>query len=261
MDRLILTEVKNNVGMITLHRPETLNAINIALAQELQTAIDRFANDASVRALLIKGSGKHFCAGGDVKWFADLGERVSEGLDEILAVLNPLLFQILNLPIPVVTAVHGMAAGAGVGVALAGDMVLAAESFKLLASYSGIGLSPDVGAAYSLVRRAGLSRTKEFFFRNRPLDAAQCLGWGIVNAVHPDDRLMPEAEQLAQELAHGPTLALGLTKRLVDRAWSGDLEDHLALEREFMARCGRSHDGLEGVRAFLEKRKPNFTGS
>jgi 2-(1,2-epoxy-1,2-dihydrophenyl)acetyl-CoA isomerase len=261
MNRLVLIEVKNDVGLITLNRPEALNAINIALAIELQAAIDRLTHDTSVRAVLIKGSGNHFCAGGDVKWFAELGERLSQGLDEILSILNPLLCKLINLPIPVVTAVHGMAAGAGVGLALAGDLIIASESFNLLSSYAGIGLSPDLGAAYSLLRRVGLSRAKEFFFRNRPIDAAQCLDWGIVNAVYPDNRLMQEAEKLAMELATAPTKALGLTKRLLDRALTRGVEEQLALEREFMARCGRSHDGKEGVRAFLKKRKPHFTGS
>jgi 2-(1,2-epoxy-1,2-dihydrophenyl)acetyl-CoA isomerase len=260
MDKLVLVEVKGGVGHITLNRPDALNAINIALARELQVAIDRLANDGSVRAVLIRGSGKHFCAGGDVKYFCEMGEMLTEGLERILDVLNPLLFQLLTLPVPLVTAVHGMAAGAGVGLALAGDVVLAAESFKLLSSYSAIGLSPDAGAAYSLVRRVGLSRAKQFFFSNRLIDAAQCLDWGIVNFVYPEDRMVLEAEQLANELARGPTQALGLTKLLVDRAWTRNVEEQLALEREFIARCGRSHDGQEGVRAFLEKRKPDFTG-
>jgi len=261
MDTLVLTEVKDGVGLITLNRPEALNAINFPLAHALRAATDRLVNDSSVRAVLIRGTGKHFCVGGDVKWFAELGDRLPEGLDGILAVLNPLLFQLLNLTVPVVTAVHGLAAGAGVGLALTGDIILAGESFKLLSSYAGIGLSPDVGSTYSLVRRVGPSRAKEFFFRNRPLDAAHCLDWGIVNSVYPDDRLTQEAEKLATELAQSPTLALSLTKRLVDRAWKRDIEEQLALEREFMARCGRSHDCREGVRAFLEKRKPHFTAN
>ncbi len=261
MDRIVLTEVKDGVGHITLNRPEASNAINLPLAHALREATDRLAKDASVRAVLIKGMGKHFCVGGDVKWFAELGNKLSEGLDAILAVLNPFLLQLLNLQVPVVTAVHGMAAGAGVGLALSGDIILASESFKLLSSYSGIGLSPDLGSTYSLVRRVGPSKAKEFFFRSRPLNADQCLKWGIVNSVYDDRALVEEAEQLAAELAQGPTQALGLTKRLVDRAWTRNIEDQLALEREFMARCGRSHDGMEGVCAFLEKRKPHYNGS
>jgi 2-(1,2-epoxy-1,2-dihydrophenyl)acetyl-CoA isomerase len=261
MDTLVLAEIKDSVGVITLNRPGALNAIDLPMAQSLQAVTDRLAADRSVRAVLIRGAGKHFCAGGDVKWFAELGDRLSQGLDEILSFLNPLLLQLFNLPIPVVTAVNGIAAGAGAGLALAGDIVLAADSFKLMSSYIGIGLSPDLGSVYSFARRAGIARAKEFFLCNRPLGATQCLEWGVINAVYPEEQLAPEAEQLATQLAQAPTLSLSLTKRLIDRAWTRNAEDQLALEREFMVRCGRSHDGREGVRAFLEKRKPRFIGS
>ena len=261
VDQLIIAEIKEGVGLITLNRPEALNAINIALAAELQTALDGMANDASVRVILLKAAGKHFCAGGDVKWFAELGDNLSQGLEEILDILNPILLQLLNLPIPVVTAIQGMTAGAGVGLALAGDIVLAAESARLLSSYAAIGLSPDVGAAYSLARRVGPSRAKEFFFSNRPLDAVTCMAWGVVNSVYPDDRLAEEAGRFAKDMAQAPTQALGFAKQLVDRAWKTTIEEQLALEREFMASCGRSHDGQEGVQAFLKKRKPLFTGN
>lgn len=259
-DGRVLADVNEGVGRIRLNRPEAFNAIDLPLAHELRAAVDRFADDASVRAILIRGSGKHFCAGGDVKWFEELGERLSEGLDQLIGVLNPVLLRILELPVPVVTAVQGAAGGGGAGLAMAGDVVLAAESFRMVPSYSAIGLTPDLGAAYSLAHRIGPSRAKEFFFRNRPLDAARCLEWGVVNAVFPDDRLTSEAERLAAELACGPTQALAWTKRLVDGAWKRGLEEHLALEREFMSRCGRSRDGREGVRAFLEKREPRFAG-
>ena len=256
MENPVLLETRGGVGHVILNRPEALNAIDMPLARALAAAVEGLAGDARVRAVLIRGTGRHFCVGGDVKWFAALGDGLAEGLDGILAVLNPCLVRLHGLPVPVVTAVHGLAAGAGVGLALAGDMAVAGESCRLLSSYTGIGLSPDVGAARAMARRAGPARAKEFFFRNRALDAAGCLAWGVVNAVVPDDRLAEEAEALAVELAHGPTRALGLTKRLVDRAPTRDIEDQLAVEREYMARCGRSHDGREGVAAFLERENP-----
>jgi len=261
MEPLVITKIEGGVGFIILNRPSALNALNIPLAQQLRAAADRLQDDRSVRAVLIRGAGKHFCAGGDVKWFAAQGDNLAEGLNDLLAILNPLMSQLLNFRVPVVTAVQGMAAGAGAGLALVGDLVVAADSFKLLSSYAAIGLTPDVSVTYSLVRRIGPARAKEFFFRNRPLNAAQCLDRGIVNCIHSEDRFMQEAKQLAAELAEGPTQALRLTRELVDQAWMHNLETQLALERESMAQSGRSHDGREGVRAFLEKRKPGFTGN
>jgi len=260
MNESVITEVVHGLGVITLNRPETLNSINLSMAKALRAAIGQIASDGSVRALLIQGAGKHFCVGGDVKWFAEKGGNLSEGLDAILLELNPFVFDLINLRIPIITAVHGHVAGAGVGIALAGDFVLASESFKMLSSYSAIGLSPDAGSVHSLVRRIGSARTKTFFFQNRPLDAVQCMNWGIVNSIHPDERLASNAQELAQKLAQGPTQALILTKKLIDQAGKRNIEEQLALEREFMARCGRSNDGQEGVRAFIEKRKPLFQG-
>ena len=260
MDSLVLTEIKNGLAIMTLNRPDALNAINLPMARALQESLTRISTDDTVRALLVRGAGRHFCAGGDVKWFASLGEELSSGLDEILAILNPFLTQLLNLKVPVVTAVQGHTAGAGVGLALAGDIVLAGESFKLLSSYAAIGLSPDMGAAYALMRRVGPARAKKFFFCNAPLNATQCHGWGIVDTIHSDDALLQEAQQFALELSQAPTYALKLTKELIQGGLDRGIEEQLALEREFMARCGRSSDGLEGVKAFLEKRKPHFTG-
>ena len=260
MDRLIRTDIIDGVGVITLNRPDAFNALNIAFARELSASVHAVTEDPAVRAILLKASGKHFCAGGDVKWFAGLGQGLGAGLDELIGILNPVAERLMNCPLPVVTAAKGIAAGAGVGFALSGDIVYAGESFKMLSSYSAIGLTPDLGAAYCLVRRVGLSRAKEFFFRNLPLDAKKCMEWGVISAVFPDEAVDDEAFRLASDLAKGPTLALTFTKKLVDKSLYRELDEQLALEREFMSRCGRSDDGMEGVAAFVEKRNPKFTG-
>lgn len=260
MGSFVLSETRDNLAVLTLNRPESLNSLHIPFAEELLAAVESISKDDSVRAVLIKASGKHFCVGGDIKWFSELGDRLSEGLDAILAYLNPFLVKLYALEVPVVTAVQGNAAGAGVGLALAGDIVYASESVKLFSSYTAIGLSPDAAAVYAMARRVGAARAKSFFMDDNPLDADKCLELGVVNYVLPEDQLVEEAEKKALKFAQAPTLSMKLTKRLVDRTLDRNIEDQLALEREFMARCGRSHDGNEGIRAFLEKRKPEFTG-
>lgn len=258
---MVNTKVSNGVGSIIFHRNDDYNAINLPFAMSLLDGVEKIANDESVKVLLIGNAGKNFCIGGDIKWFAQLGDSLPDGLDEILTVLNACLFQLHNLTIPIVTAVKGVVAGAGIGLALVGDLVLAANSFTMLSSYLSIGFSPDAGSSYSLTQRIGPSRTKEFFFRNRKLDASQCLELGIVNAVYPDDLLTSEVDRITNELAQAPTQALKLTKRLINKACDISINDQLALERDFMVICGRSADGKEGVRAFLEKRKPIFIGN
>jgi 2-(1,2-epoxy-1,2-dihydrophenyl)acetyl-CoA isomerase len=166
----------------------------------------------------------------------------------------------VRLPVPVVSVVQGPVAGGGIGLALAADVVLAGEAIRLRGGYTGIGLTPDLGASWLLARRAGPARAKAIFLHNRTLAARECLEWGIVDAVHPDALLAAEAEALARRLADGATAALGRAKRLVDGAASRTLDEHLALEREAMVRSAGTADAREGVAAFLEKRPPRFTG-
>jgi 2-(1,2-epoxy-1,2-dihydrophenyl)acetyl-CoA isomerase len=256
----VLYQSSGAVARIVLNRPDDANAIDALLARAFVAAVDAALGDASVRAILLTGAGRMFCGGGDIAAMSAAGGRLDVFLAGLIGSLNPAILRLATSPVPVVCAVNGPFAGGGIGLALCGDLVLAAESAKLRGGYTGIGLSPDVGASWFLTRRAGPARAKELLLTNRTLTARECLEWGIVNAVHPDDRLAEEADALARRLAEGATGALGRVKRLVDGAGGRSLEEHLAVERDGMIVSGRTEDAGEGVAAFLGKRPARFTG-
>lgn len=259
MAGLVLCEIADGIGTITLNRPDKGNAIDAVLGKELIAAVDEVARNQLVRAVLLTGNGKAFCVGGD------LGEmRAASDLSALMEIaigpLHAAIHRLATLPVPVIAALNGPIGGGGVGLALCADLVLAAESMKLRGGYSAIGLTPDLGSAWFLARRAGDARAKDILFLNRPLGAAECLGLGIVNAVYPDSELKEQARQIARQLAHSATLSLQRIKHLVDGAAPRSLEEHLALERDYMIASARSEDGREGVAAFIEKRDPQFSG-
>jgi 2-(1,2-epoxy-1,2-dihydrophenyl)acetyl-CoA isomerase len=252
-------EVKEGVARILLDRPEAGNALDVAMKDALSAAVDGVSRDPSVRAVLVAASGRSFCVGGDIAAMKEAGPRLPEWIDGMAGALGDVVLAISRLPVPVVSAVQGPVAGGGIGLALCADVVLAAEAMRLRGGYSAIGLTPDLGASWFLARRAGAARAKEILFQNRALTAAECLAWGLVDAVHPDTLLAAEAEALAQRLAGGATLALGRAKALVDGAAARTLEEHLARERESMVASARTEDAREGLAAFLQKRPPKFT--
>lgn len=260
MSERVRCDVIEGVGKIVLDRPEVGNAIDEALGAALIAAIDRVAGDGSVRAVLLTATGKMFCAGGDIAMMRTSGARLAEGIERTVGPLGAAVLKLASMPVPVVSALNGPIGGGGIGLALCADLVLAAESMKLRGGYSGIGLTPDLGASYFLTHRAGLVRAKQLLLLNQSLTARECLEWGIVNAVHADDRLGPEAETLVRRLAEGATLSLGRIKRLVDEAPARSLEAQLAVEREYMVESARTEDAREGVAAFIEKRAPRFVG-
>jgi 2-(1,2-epoxy-1,2-dihydrophenyl)acetyl-CoA isomerase len=256
----VLCEVSQGVARITLNRPERGNALGESLRDALVPAIDRVVADASVRAILLTAAGKMFCAGGDIAGMADAGAGLDAWMERMVAPLGAAVQKLAAAPVPVVSALNGPVAGGGIGLALCADHVLAAESMKLRGGYSGIAFTADLGTSWFLARRVGPARAKEILFLNRPLGARECLAWGVVDAVHPDDRLGAEADALVRRLADGATLALGRVKRLVDGAGVRTLEEQLALERESMILSARTGDAREGVAAFTAKRAPRFTG-
>jgi 2-(1,2-epoxy-1,2-dihydrophenyl)acetyl-CoA isomerase len=253
-------EVKEGVARLVLDRPDSGNALDVAMKDALAAAVERVARDHTVRAVLLAAAGRSFCVGGDIGAMRGSGPRLPEWIDGMAGALGDVVLALARLPVPVVSAVQGPVAGGGIGLALCADAVLAGEAMRLRGGYTGIGLTPDLGASWFLARRAGPARAKEVLFQNRALTAAECLSWGLVDAVHPDTLLAAEADALARRLAAGATLAVGRAKALVDGAADRTLEEHLVREREAMVASAGTEDAREGLAAFLEKRPPRFGG-
>ena len=252
----LLTDVADGVATFTLNRPEALNALNAQLRRELLAAFKAIARDEAVRSVVITGAGRGFCAGADLR-----GGSAERDFRAVLsAEYNPLIAAIRNLPKPVVAAVNGVAAGAGVSLAFAADVVVASEEARFVPAFNRIGLVPDSGLARALVRGVGRHRAFEILMGERQLHAHDAHDLGLVAAVVPADRLADAAHELAQRLAGGPTVSIGLTKRLLNAAEDATLAESLETEAALQDLAGRSEDHAEGVAAFGEKRDPRFTG-
>jgi len=254
----ILSDLHSDTLILTLSRPERANAFSHEMIQELREALDKAAADQSVRCVVLTGAGGSFSAGHDITdMLAAQGQDVSyrEHLEQTY---NPLVLQIRRLEKPVIAAINGPVAGAGLGVAMACDLRVAAETARFTVGFNGIGLVPDAAVSKLLPVLIGLGRATEFTFTNQPITAEQALDWGLVNYLVSPDDLVPFAEELAGRLASGPVGTFGLTKRLFNRTMLPDLEAALDYEGEIqeIAKIGAEH--IEGVKAFLEKRPPKF---
>ncbi|MEW6660203.1 MAG: enoyl-CoA hydratase [Thermodesulfobacteriota bacterium] len=256
----LIFEVKDGVGLIRLNRPDDGNVITLEMAKELLDVASRGDDDPEVRAVVLTGSGKMFCAGGDLKSFAAQGEKVSSYLHQVTQVFHATISRFNWMDAPVVGAINGTAAGGGFSLALATDLAIAGESAKFTMAYTKIGLTPDGGSSYFLARLMGLRRAKEMALLNPVLSARQALEWGLINRVVPDEQVVPAALEIAQQLANGPTLALGKAKRLLLSGVTESLESQMERESRAIAAMAGSADGREGIAAFLGKRMPKFTG-
>lgn len=257
----VLSALADGVLTLTLNRPDKLNAFNEEMHLALRAGIERARDDSAVRAVLLTGAGRGFCAG------QDLGDRdprkggPAPDLGRTLETFyNPNLRLLRALEKPVVCAVNGVAAGAGANIAFACDIVLAAKSARFIQAFAKIGLIPDAGGTFSLTRIVGEPRAKALALTAEPLGAETAADWGLIWKAVEDDALIDAAQTLARSLAAGPTLGLGLTKRLIQAAATNSLDAQLDMERDCQQIAGRSADYAEGVTAFLEKRKPEFTG-
>lgn len=253
-------DIRDGVAHVTLKRPEAGNALNLELAQELLRAVLRCDEDPEVRAVLISGAGDMFCVGGDLKSFSEQEEHLSYHLKEVTTYLHAAVSRMARMDPPVIAAVHGAAAGAGMSLACACDLVVAAESARFTMSYSNAGLTPDGSSTYYLPRLVGLRRATELTLTNRRLSAQEAEEWGIVTRVVPDEDLSEEATALASKLASGATRALGAAKRLLQSGLTETLETQMENETQSIAEMARTADAREGIAAFLEKRQAQFTG-
>ena len=257
----LLIERGEGFRVLSLNRPDRLNAFNEEMHLALRAALDEAAGDPACRALLLTGSGRAFCAGQDLseraRMAADAPLDLGQTLDELY---NPLVRQIRTLAMPVVCAVNGVAAGAGANLALACDIVLAARSARFIQAFCKLGLVPDSGGTWSLPRLLGEARAKGLALTGEPLSGEQAADWGLIWKAVEDEALMPEARALVEGFAKGPTIGLALTKQAIQAAAENTLDRQLDLERDLQRRAGRTPDYAEGVAAFLGKRSPSFTG-
>jgi 2-(1,2-epoxy-1,2-dihydrophenyl)acetyl-CoA isomerase len=258
---LVLAQVSDGVMTITLNRPDVLNSFNGPMADALLGALRRAADDEAVRAVLLTGAGRAFCAGQDLSAVLPAEGRPMPDLGDVVKrQYNPIIRAIRCLEKPVVCAVNGVAAGAGANIAFACDITLAAEDATFIQSFARIGLIPDSGGTFILPRLIGTQRAAALTMLGEKLDAARAKEWGLLYDVVPGAVLLDVSRDIAKRLAAMPTRGLGLTKRAFNAGFSNDLETHLALEEELQREAGRTEDYGEGVRAFMEKRKPTFKG-
>ena len=261
MDYETLTlEVRDGVAHLTLNRPDAANGIDLSMARELEQAVLSMAGDRAVRSVLLTGAGARFCGGGDVKTFGEQGEGLPAYLLEVTTRLHVAIAGLVRLDAPVVAAVQGSAAGAGIGLVGASDLVIAGESAKFVMAYTGIGVTPDGSSSWFLPRLVGVKRALDLALTNRVLSADEALDLGLISRVVPDGDLGHEAETLATHLAAGPTKALAGAKRLLHASLESTLETHLARESEEMTEAAATSDAAEGIAAFVSKRAPEFRG-
>lgn len=254
-------EAKDQIARITLARPERGNALHLEMVRELVDVVSRVADDGGTRAVLLAGEGQNFCVGGDVKSFAERLDGLAAYLRPTATELHVAVSRLARLDLPVVAAVQGAAAGAGMSLACGADFVLAADSARFTMAYTKIGLSVDGGSSFYLSRIVGMRRAFELMVTNRVLAAEEAMALGIVTRVVPAASLEAEAESFAATLASGATRALRAVKRLLREGWTESLETQLERETSEIAEAGRSADALEGIRAFVERREPRFTGN
>ena len=252
--------ITDNIATITLNRPDDANALNLDMAEELLTASIACSTDPDVRAVVLTAKGKLFCGGGDLQAFKDAGDQKEALLLRMATILHAAVIRFSNMDAPLIIGVNGTAGGGGFSLLLAGDFVLASAKAKFISAYTASGLTPDGSSTFFLAKHIGLLRAKELIFTNRLLSAEEACDWGLINRVVEPDTLMDEAMAMAKKFASGPTKAFGRAKRLMQTAFSDQMEAQLEKETRGIASMMKTHDGPHGLEAFLNKQQPEFKG-
>src|SRR5687767_2174593 len=263
MYQTIQFEMHGSICLLTLNRPDRLNALTVEVANEFNAAV-REALDKGARVIVLTGAGRAFCAGGDMRQMQEIAStegRVEAFFDEPLRILNESILLIRRTPVPFIAAVNGVASGGGCNLALACDLVVAAESAKFNQAFIKIGLVPDCGGTFILPRLVGWKKAAELMFTGDMITAQQAVEMGMINSVVADTELMGQVMSIAERLAQSPTAAIAQIKRLLDASAVNDYGGQLDQEREAQIEAGKTKDFVEGVSSFLEKRPPRFVGS
>lgn len=258
MSNSVLLSKENGVGYITFNRPDKYNSFNRDMALAFQAHLDDCGSDDDIRCIYVSGSGKGFCAGQDL---AETPDPNNVDFEKIVSEhYNPLINKLRNIEKPIIAAVNGVAAGAGANIALACDIVVAAQSASFIQAFSKIGLIPDSAGTFFLPRYIGLQRAAALMMLGEKVTAAEAVNMGMIYKAFADEEFEAESKKMAQALAAMPTKGIGLTKRLLNQSYRNNLEEQLQLEMKVQVEAGNTYDFVEGVNAFLEKRKPVFKG-
>jgi len=258
MNAPLLTQLHENILEIRLNRPEVYNALNLDMMKSLGEALAAAAAEKTIRGVLLTGQGKAFCSGGDLKWISEQTDQAGSVLYRLAPEFHVCITEIRRMEKPVVAAINGIAAGGGFSLALACDFRVMGQNATLRQAYSSSGLSIDGGGSFALPRLVGLARAMEIMAFDNPISSAQALQWGLVTQVVPDGEVLPAALSLLSRLAKTALHSFAWSKKLMTDAFNNTLETQLELERQGISDCAAHPDGQEGIRAFVEKRKPSF---
>ena len=253
-------EQENNLAIITLNRPDEMNAMDLTMSEELLDAAFKCEADRDIRGVVFTGAGKMFCAGGDLKSFLQEGDDIPAYVTKMATILHAAIARFNRMDPPVVMAINGTAAGGGFSFALSGDYSIASEKAKFVSAYTASGLSPDASSTYFLAKHVGLLRAKELVLTNRVLSADEALNWGLVSRVVPSATLVEEALKLGHQFSNGPTRAYGTAKKLLHTAYSESMESQLEFESQGISAMMRTKDARSALKAFVNKTKPSFSG-
>ena len=256
----LIFDIDNSIARIILNRPEAANSMNMQMMEELLDVSIVCDEDDSIRAVTITGTGRMFCAGGDLASFAKQGDKLPGFLKKATTVLHGAITRFARMKKPVITIINGSAAGAGFSLAIMGDYTIAADSAKFTMAYTAAGLSPDVSSSYFFPRLVGENRARGIMMTNRTLTADEALNWGMINQISTNDDLTADANIMINKLASGPTLAYGTIKELLVNSATSSLETQMEHESRGIAASAGTVDGKEGIDAFLNKRRAEFGG-